>query len=258
MKGKIIFRSSRGQRLCGIFSEPVSDRKSLAVVLCHGFSSSKDSRTNVRLEEILNHRQIATCRFDFFGHGESEGKFEEITISKAADDVLSAVRFLKASGYVKIGLVGSSFGGMASFIAASKTRDLLFLALKSPLFDYRDILVAHYNKKTIQSWKDKGVLSFSDSMGEEHRLNYSFFEDAEKVNGYTCCEKIEIPTLIVHGSEDETVPLEQSLKASARMDNCRLEIIQGADHKYSQTKDFEKMLDVISEFVIGQSQKSNG
>ena len=256
MKNKVFFKSSKGHRLCGILSEPSA--RGVVNILCHGFSSSKESKTNIRLEEILNNGQISTFRLDFFGHGESEGKFEEITISEAADDVLSAVRFLKESGYVKIGLVGSSFGGMASLIAASKTRDILFLALKSPVSDYMGRLVARYDEKIIQSWMDKGILSVNTSGGEELRLNYSFFEDAERINVYARCEKIKIPTLIVHGSEDETVPVEQSRKASAHMKNCRIEIIQGADHRYTNPDDFEKMLDLISEFVIEQSQKLEG
>lgn len=52
------------------------------------------------------------------------------------DDILQAVEFIKQSGHQKIGLVGSSFGGMASIMAASKTPDLSVLALKSPVSDY--------------------------------------------------------------------------------------------------------------------------
>ena len=256
MKNKVFFESSKGHRLCGILSKPSA--RGVVNILCHGFSSSKESKTNIRLEEVLKNSQISTFRLDFFGHGESEGKFEEITISEAADDVLSAVRFLKESGYVKIGLIGSSFGGLASLIAASRTRDISFLALKSPVSSYMGRLVARFDEKIIQSWKDKGILSVNTSEGEELRLNYSFFEDAEKINVYACCEKITIPALIVHGSEDETVPVGQSRKASAHMKNCRLEIIRGADHKYTNPDDFEKMLDLISEFVIEQSRRLEG
>lgn len=87
---------------------------------------------------------------------------------------------------------------------------------------------------------------------------FSFFLDAEKINVYACCEKIKIPTLIVHGSENETVPVEQSQKASAHMRNYRLKIIRGADHRYTDPEDFDKMLEVISEFIIEQSRRLEG
>jgi alpha/beta superfamily hydrolase len=65
------------------------------IILCHGFTTSKDSSTNIELEQKLNSKNIATLRFDFFGHGESEGDFKNITISEAVDDILNAIKYLK-------------------------------------------------------------------------------------------------------------------------------------------------------------------
>ena len=138
----------------------------------------------MRLEEILNKNGISTFRFDFFGHGESEGKFEEITTSEAVDDIQNAIQFLKASGYKKMGLVGSSFGGLASIIAASKTNDLYVLALKSPVSDYLGKITSQEDKQEIKTWKEKGITYVTAPDGRSFKLNYSFFEDAEKVNGY--------------------------------------------------------------------------
>jgi alpha/beta superfamily hydrolase len=83
-------------------SDPTGDKGLPIIVLCHGFTTSKDGRTYVQLEEILNVKNFSTLRFDFFGHGESAGRFAEITISEAVDDVRSAVRFVKESGYSRI------------------------------------------------------------------------------------------------------------------------------------------------------------
>ena len=255
MKEKIFFKNSKGNGLCAILSNPTSGKESPIVVLCHGFSTSKDGRTYVNLERILSKKSISTFRFDFFGHGESEGQFEDITVSEAVDDVLSAVLFLKQSGYSRIGLIGSSFGGMASIIAAPKTDDLYILALKSPLSDYMSKPLTQEDKNKLKTWKEKGFVEVSDSDGQSRRLNYSFFEDASKTNGYTYAQKIKIPTLIVHGDRDETIPVEQSIKSANLIKNCRLEIIDGADHTYSNTKDFQRMLDLISQFIIDESKK---
>jgi len=127
MKEKIFFKNSKGNKLCGILSNPTSKKEKPIIILCHGFSTSKEGRTYVRLEEILNDNGISTFRFDFFGHGESEGKFEEVTTFESVDDIHNAIKFLKKSGYIKIGLVGSSFGGMASIIEAGKTDELYIL-----------------------------------------------------------------------------------------------------------------------------------
>ncbi len=253
MKEKLFFTNSKRNKLCAILSNPMSGKEKPIIILCHGFTTGKDGNTFTRLEKILNENGISSFRFDFFGHGESEGKFEEVTTSEAADDILNAIRFLKDSGYRKMGLVGSSFGGLASIIAVSSRTDLYVLALKSPVSDYSDMSIAQQDKQQRDTWKEKGFVSFTNGDGRERRLNYSFFEDAKKIKGYESAKKIKLPALIVHGDKDETVPVEQSKKTAGLIENCRLEIIEGADHRYSNPKHFEKMLDLISQFIINNS-----
>ena len=66
-------------------------------------------------------------------------------------------------------------------------------------------------------------------------------------------ENIEIPTLVVHGDLDEAVPVEQSIKISKILQNSKLAIIKGADHRYSDPGLFNKMIKVISDFIIKNS-----
>lgn len=253
MNEKIFFENSKGQKLCGILSNPTSLKDKPVIVLCHGFSTSKDGRTYVRLEEILNNSGISTLRFDFFGHGESEGKFEELTLSEAIDDIQKAIKLLKDAGYTKIGLFGSSFGGMASIVTASDTHDLYVLALKSPVSDYLGILLARISEQELKDWKKDGVIHFTGTESEHLKLNYSFFEDTTNISAYDMARKIKIPTLIVHGNKDETVPVEQSKKTADLIENCQLKIIEGGDHTYSKAQDFEKLLDLVSKFIIQNS-----
>lgn len=253
MKQKVFFPGSRKNRLCGILSDPSDDGNCPLVVLCHGFTTSKDGRTYVRLEETLNRGKVATFRFDFFGHGESEGKFEEITISEAVDDVLSAILHVRESGYKKIGLMGSSFGGFASMVAAGRSENLYVLALKSPVSDYLELLTTPHRGIDVAAWRQNGFTAFEGAEGEKRRLNFSFYEDAGKYDGYFYARKIRVPVLIVHGDQDETVPLEQSKKAAAIIPDCRLEIIKGAGHTYSNPAHFERMLDLIANFLIRRS-----
>jgi len=255
MKEKVFFENSKGDRLCGILSNPTAEKAKPVIILCHGFFRSKEGKTYVGLERILNERGISTFRFDFFGHGESEGKFEEVTTSEAADDVLGAIKFLKESGYKKIGLMGSSFGGMASIMAASKVNDLYVLALKSPVSDYSSLFQAHQNEQEAKEIKERGFTYITDSEGKKRKLNISFFLDAQKAKAYEAAINIKIPTLIVHGDQDDSVPVEQSKRTASLMGNCRLEVIEGADHGYSNEEHFKEMLDLISEFIVEHSQE---
>jgi len=70
MKRKINFQSSKGHNLCGILSNPSGDKRRPLIVLCHGFTTGKDGRTYVRVEEILI--------YDFvFSMGVLEGQSNE-------------------------------------------------------------------------------------------------------------------------------------------------------------------------------------
>ncbi len=250
MQNKIYFSNSKGNKLCGILSNPTSSFNTPIIILCHGFTTSKDNNTNTKIEQIFNKKNIATLKFDFFGHGESEGDFENITISEAVDDILNAIKYLKQKGFSKIGLIGSSFGGISSIMAASKTDDLFVLALKSPVSNYLERDLQEKTKEEIEKWESDGFDFYVKSDGEKKKLNYSFFEDYKNNDGYEASKKIKIPTLIVHGDKDESVPVEQSKKTANILENCKLEIIEDADHKYSKSDDFEKMLNLISNFVV--------
>lgn len=250
MNEKVYFKNSNGLKLCGVLSNPADDVSRPVMILCHGFTTGKHSTTYVKLEELLNEKNIATLRFDFFGHGESEGKFEDITISEAVDDILQAIEYLKGLGYSKIGLFGSSFGGAASIIAASKNKDLSLLALKSPVGDYLERELSRSSKEQLEEWKNKGYKDYFDSKGTKYRLNYTFFEDFANNLGYEAAKKITIPVLIIHGDADTSVPIEQSINLSKILSNGKLEIVKGANHHYSEPKHYQKHLDLVVDFII--------
>lgn len=248
MQEKIFFQDSLGNKVCGILSNP-SESQTI-IILCHGLSSGKDARTTVTLERELNNKNITTLRFDFFGHGESEGKFEDLTISRAIGDLEKAIDIIKKRGYRKIGLFGSSFGGIACLIAASKRKDISVLALKSPVSDYQAKELEQRGENEIRKWKETGYRDYESGSGKILKLKYSFFEDFKDKTAYEAAEKIKIPTLIVHGDMDDVVPVEQSMKTVKILEKGRLEIIKGNNHDYKNPEHFERMIKLVTEFIL--------
>lgn len=249
MEKKISFKNSKGKQLVGIINE--TGNKDWILVMAHGFSSSKNTKNFVKLSSMLEQKEISSFRFDFFGHGESEGEFENITISEAVDDILKAIEYVKDLGYKNIGLLGSSFGGISSIMASSKTKDLFFLALKSPVSDYWELERLRYSEEELEAWKNKGVREYEDD-GKLMKLSYSFVEDFDNNDAYTAAEKIKIPTLIVHGSADIDVPHSQSEKLVKYLSNAKLMTIKDANHRYTNEAHAQEMLDALYDFVISQ------
>lgn len=249
MEQKIYFTNSKGDRLCGTLSEPAG-RKDVAMIICHGFRSDKNGESSQALKKEFNKHGVSTLRFDFYGHGESDGAFEDVTVSEAADDALKAVAYLKNKGYKKTGLAGTSFGGIAAIVAASKSDDLFVLCLRCPVSDYWDKELHKRGAEGIAEWKRRGYVEYEDYDRRKFRLKYSFIEDFNKNDAYEAAKNIEIPTIIVHGDADEVVPVAQSRKLAKTIKSSRLEIIKGADHNFSKESDFKKSISLVVDFII--------
>lgn len=226
MEEKVFFEDSKGVRLCGILSAVPSGAEAPMVILCHGLKGSKESRMTTRLGTLLGEQGIASFRFDLFGHGESGGRLEEGSIGEFADDILSAVSFLKERGYRSFGVVGVSVAGMAAVIAASMSSDLRFVALRSP------------------------------GVGRMARETRSYRKDFETKPWLSAAERVRIPALIVHGTADHDVEIGQATELSRRISGSRMETVSGADHNYTRDEDFTSMIKLISGFVISNAAKT--
>lgn len=249
MEQKVYFQNSKGSKLCGILNNPTKDKDKPIIILVHGHSSNKNTKSFSLLRELIKSKGISTFRIDLSGHGESGGKFEEATVSLVSNDILSSIIYLKSQGYKKIGLVGSSFGGIASTIAASKTNDLSFLVLKSPVSDYADLY--RWRGLNINEWKKKGIRDYPTKTGML-KQNYSFYEDAIVNTGYKAAPNIKIPTLIVHGDNDKEVPTYQSVKLAKIIPNNKFVIVKGSDHTYTNPKHMKEMSEAIANFIYKQ------
>jgi uncharacterized protein len=248
MQEKVTFTNSKGNKLVGILSNPKESTDVPIMIMAHGFSSNKEGHTRETLEQRYNEIGVATFRFDFFGHGESDGDFGDITVTEGMDDILEAITFIKSLGYKKIGLWGCSYGGITSILAAGHSKDLFILVLKCPVSDYMGKLLAE-SKEEQEEWKKKGWKPYTNSEGKTDKLKYTFFTDQNNENAYNVAKNINIPTLIVHGDADKVVPLEQSKKLASIIPRSKLIIVPGAGHRFLHMDHFHQSIDEFIKFV---------
>ncbi|MBI5393169.1 alpha/beta fold hydrolase [Candidatus Woesearchaeota archaeon] len=252
METKLIFNNSRGSKLVGILSK--KSNKDI-VILCHGFTSDKNSAKNVEISRKLT--DVSTFRFDFFAHGESDGNMENITVSEGVDGILAAINYLRKLKYKNIGLLGSSYGGLCSIMAAAKAAnadDLQYLILVAPVSDYEDAKRKSGGEQYIVDWQKKGYVYYPKKDGKKIRLNISFYNDFKNNIAYTIADKIKIPTLLVHGTEDRSVPFQQSSKLFKLL-QCDKQLVKvtGGDHRFTDPQDFEQVINVIVDFINNQA-----
>ena len=228
MKKKVTFASSKGSKLVGIISDEDSSKP--IVIFAHGLGSSKESDKYADFQNNLSKHNISVFKFDFYGHGESEGDFSDVTITEGTDDVLCAIKLLKMKGFIKIGLVGTSFGGICSIIATSKTADLMFLGLLVPVSNPEELPDLKHHE-------------------DASRLNYQMNLDSSN-NGHKAANKIKIPVYIIHAGDDEIVPVKQSIIFAKLLKNAKLEIVDNADHRMRAPKVYKRVLNLMTNFIV--------
>lgn len=250
MEEALTFRDPQGHSIAAILSRPEKPTTSLAL-LCHGFLSGKNSTTNKTLTRLLNEQGLATFRFDFFSQGESEGPFEAITTTLAIQQTKAALDLVTARSYDKIGLVGSSFGGLIAILTTAQRRDIACLALKCPVVDFAEELLLTFGPEELARWQDTGTIPNIMGGIERIKLRYGFYEDCLNHIAYGPAETITVPTLIVQGEQDECVPLHQSHRLhNALRGPKRLDLLPGADHQFTRGEDFRQMTTSISEWIV--------
>lgn len=254
MKERVEFQDIQKNKVVGILSNPADSVNAPIVILVHGLASHKESRTYIALEERLNEEGIATLRIDLYGHGESDGNFQDLTITHAVDSISAAIRFLKEKGYQELGLLGSSFGGISSLVAASQTQDLALLVLQSSVGNYIELEKEKKTEKELEEWKKQGYLIIPSDEAPR-KLGYCMFEDAKKYNGYALAKEIQIPTLVIHGDMDDIVPLSQGEKLYENLPQGKLYVIKGADHRFQDPEMFSERLNVATQFILNTFKK---
>ena len=91
---KIFFKNNVHETLAGVLHLPKKKTKK-AIIVCHGFASTKDALWIPELCTALAEQGYAALRFDFSGNGASEGTFSESNCDKEQNDLTAALTFLK-------------------------------------------------------------------------------------------------------------------------------------------------------------------
>src|SRR3989338_8271702 len=142
MEEKIFLKTSDNLKICGIWSWPkVGNNK--AIILAHGITVDKDEDGLFPpLSEKLADLGYSVFRFDFRGHGKSDGKSVNMTISRELLDLKAVLREVKKKGFKKIGLLGASFGGGIETIFTAKNQEKFsFLCLWNPVLNYNHVFI---------------------------------------------------------------------------------------------------------------------
>lgn len=200
-----------GIRLSGVLHAPACQPQAV-IIGCHGLMADKMSPKQIDLAKRCTAASMAYFRFDHRGCGESGGDFEcDTTLGNRIADLKSAFHRVRSElgDAIPVGLFGSSLGGTVCLAAAGEIKPFAIVTLAAPV-----------SSRAIRMPPDTPQALRDDVF--QHRMSFDIAEILARVHHM----------LVIHGSADETVSVENAHTIHRLAHNPkRLLILEGGDHR---------------------------
>ncbi|OAY66355.1 hypothetical protein ACMD2_13908 [Ananas comosus] len=194
---KIVIKNKHGENLVGLLHEAGSKE---LVILCHGFRSSKESKTISSLSDSLTSENVSTFRFDFSEMGRVRAHFSMETTERE-----SATKCY----------YGHSKGGNVVILYASIYNDISIVINISGRFHMKRGIEERLGKDYMERIEEDGFIDVRDKMGRyAYRVTKESLMDRLKTDMGSACSLVDknCRVLTIHGSEDDIVPSEDALE----------------------------------------------
>jgi len=238
--------------MSGMLHLPKRDGPVSAVLFLHGFTGDRNEKNwlFVKLARRLATEGIAALRFDFRGSGESEGAFSEMTFDGEVSDAHAAFAWLREHPDIdaaRISVLGFSLGGaVAAYLAAQAPVSALAM-ISAPARVYKIFLKGRHDPAKAKVFFDDGCVDVGG-----HKLGAAFIMDLPQIDPVEHLGQYTGPLLLIHGTDDEVVPVEdadifQAVRKDTQ-DEVKLVRIPGADHVFGSLCWVEQVLDETAAF----------
>ena len=228
MKREFVINNRERMIFCKL-NMPEGNQMVPTVILCHGYNGSCEGFTYH--QEFLGKRKMASIAFDFCGgsvHSKSSLDTTMMTIETEIEDLIAVYNYVSNMERVDTHHIifhGESRGGFVSAIAAARLGDKISgLNLVYPALCIPD------------NWNEK-FKNISDIPEVEElwgmKLGKSFFMSLRNIEVYSEICQYTGSVHIVHGDQDEIVPLHYSENAVKKYKNARLAVLSGEGHGFS-------------------------
>lgn len=205
------------------------------VVVIHGFTGHMEEPHILAVTRAFNELGLATLRVDMYGHGHSEGAFEDHTLYKWLTNALTVIDYARNLDFVRdVYLCGHSQGGLTVMLAAAlehdRVRGVIPLSPAAMIPEYcrkGDMLGMAFDPDHIPEYLEYG----------ERRLGGNYVRVAQTIRVEDAVDRYEGPVLIVHGDADEAVPVQVGIDAARRYRQAELVLIPGDTHCYDHHLD---------------------
>jgi len=215
------------------------------VIFSHGLFSSKDGYKITKMAESIVNSGFNLMTFDFTFSGESPGSIKDISIEDEIDDLKCAINYFKETGIKKIHLMGSSMGAAITILAASLNifRIESVILIATPLSFKK--LIPEFTENDINSLNPDSFTSIDGVL-----VNNNFIKEIFNINMIDAVKKINIPSLLIHGQQDNIVDIENLYSYIENCPSpCSYLIIEDGDHNLTKESDILQISEKVTDWL---------
>ncbi|MBV8392648.1 MAG: alpha/beta hydrolase [Alphaproteobacteria bacterium] len=221
------------------------------VVFLGGFRSDMTGTKAMALETWAQQSGHACLRFDYLGHGQSSGRFEDGTIGRWLEDSLAAIDQLTEG---KLVLVGSSMGGWLSLLAGrARAERLAGLVLIAAAPDFTEqMLLKGLSAEDRTTLQREGRLERPSQYSPEPSVfTWKLIEEGRNHLLLDKPLSLPCPVRLLHGQNDPDVPWEYSLQIARHLQapDVVTTFIKDGDHRLSTPADIARLIAAVEELV---------
>jgi hypothetical protein len=234
---RVSIRTRDGLRLVGTLTVPDALPRRAAVLVHGGGVTREEGGFFARLASGLAEKGSASLRFDLRGHGESEGRQEELTLASILTDITAALALVRDEVAPEgLALLGASFsGGICAYFASRHPEALRSLVMLNPLLNYKKRFIDDkpywYNEQIDEAAGRELAANGFVAHSPTFKLSRPLLNEVFYLEPHQSLSRIITPTLIIHGSKDTFIPIESSRQASTQLvGETKLIEIDGAQH----------------------------
>ncbi|WP_439139751.1 alpha/beta hydrolase [Roseicyclus sp.] len=230
-----------------------SEGQGPGVVFLGGLRSDMTGTKAVHLEAWARAAGHAFLRFDYSGHGQSSGDFIDGCIGDWAEDAAAAITALTEGPQV---LVGSSMGGWISLLMAKRMPERLaglVTIAAAPDFT-EDGMWADWSEDQRRACMEDGQVALPSEYGDPMIITRRMIVDGRDQLVLRSPLALGVPVRLLQGTADADVPMSVALRLLDHLEggDIRLELIKGADHRFSDPACLATITRAVAE-VLGDA-----
>ncbi|WP_228547287.1 alpha/beta hydrolase family protein [Nonlabens antarcticus] len=256
-KNNIQIASENGKSILLDYTFTPTENKLPVVVFCHGLKGYKDWGAWNLMGDAFAKAGFLFIKFNFSHNGGTQEQpidfpnleaFGNNNYSLEVRDLVRVLDWLELSDLPifkdQINIIGHSRAGGITTIAAASDHRIKKIVTMAGVADYEERFPSGAD---LEKWKKDGVYYVKN--GRTHQdmpLYYQMYEDfeinKEKLNILNAASNLKIPHLIVHGTGDETVPVNDAYRLKKASNYGQLSLLRNAGHTFGASHPWESKL----------------